>query len=258
MEKSDGKNAYWCVVSGSDLWLVDGQIPFGSAQQWDLPQDKAILVDLYQNSPVYWLNAADIEQDRSLSSLRELLGIDEALFLSASKAVQYGHMSQTIRFCPQCGGRNYLNHQQLAMQCHDCRTLHYPRIFPCIIVAVRKEKQILLAQHPRHRSGMYTVIAGFVEVGETLEQCVAREVREETGIEVTNIRYFGSQPWAFPSSMMMAFLADYRGGELKPDYSELSDANWFGMNNLPPVAPQGTIARALIEQTLVNIAQDHH
>ncbi|EGR0550032.1 NAD(+) diphosphatase [Vibrio cholerae] len=256
VEKSDGKNAYWCVVSGSDLWLVDGQIPYGSAEQWDLPQEKAILVDRCQNSPVYWLNAADIEQDRPLSSLRELLGVDEALFLAASKAVQYGHMSQTIRFCPQCGGRNYLNHQQLAMQCHDCRTLHYPRIFPCIIVAVRKQQQILLAQHPRHRNGMYTVIAGFVEVGETLEQCVAREVLEETGIVVTNIRYFGSQPWAFPSSIMMAFLADYDTGELKPDYSELSDANWFGIENLPPVAPRGTIARALIEQTLADIAQD--
>ncbi|POB66029.1 NAD(+) diphosphatase, partial [Vibrio vulnificus] len=172
------------------------------------------------------------------------------------KAIQYGHMTQTMRFCPQCGGRNHLNHNQLAMQCGECRTLHYPRIFPCIIVAVRKQQRILLAQHPRHRNGMYTVIAGFVEVGETLEQCVAREVKEETGIEVTNIRYFGSQPWAFPSSMMMAFLADYHAGELKPDYSELADAKWFASDNLPPVAPTGTIARALIEQTLLNMRSD--
>src|SRR5690606_23719735 len=136
------------------------------------------------------------------------------------------------------------------------RTLHYPRIFPCIIVAVRKQQEILLAQHPRHRNGMYTVIAGFLEVGETLEQCVAREVKEETGIDVTNIRYFGSQPWAFPSSMMMAFLADYAGGEIKPDYSELSDAQWFGLGTMPEVAPVGTIARALIEQTLLDIAAD--
>ncbi|MGL4379962.1 MAG: NAD(+) diphosphatase [Vibrio sp.] len=256
MEKSDGKNAYWCVVSGSDIWLVNGQIPYGTAQQWQLPSRHAILVDHYQNAPVYWLNAADVEQDHPLSSLRELLNVDQALFLAASKAIQYGHMSQTLRFCPQCGGRNYLNHQELAMQCHDCRTLHYPRIFPCIIVAVRKSQQILLAQHPRHRNGMYTVIAGFVEVGETLEQCVAREVLEETGIEVTNIRYFASQPWAFPSSMMMAFLADYHRGELKPDYSELSDANWFGLDKLPPVAPSGTIARALIEQTLADIRHE--
>ncbi|EEW11612.1 NADH pyrophosphatase [Vibrio mimicus VM573] len=100
MEKSDGKNAYWCVVSGSDIWLVDGQVPFGSAQQWDLPLSNAIFVDHYQNSPVYWLNAADLEQDRPLSSLRELLGVDEALFLAASKAVQYGHMSRNHAFLP--------------------------------------------------------------------------------------------------------------------------------------------------------------
>ncbi|WP_283159528.1 NADH pyrophosphatase zinc ribbon domain-containing protein, partial [Vibrio cholerae] len=102
-----------------------------------------------------------------------------ALFLAASKAVQYGHMSQTIRFCPQCGGRNYLNHQQLAMQCHDCRTLHYPRIFPCIIVAVRKQQQILLAQHPRHRNGMYTVIADkivwFGSYGHIAPLCLQQE-----------------------------------------------------------------------------------
>ena len=141
------------------------------------------------------------------------------------------------------------------MQCGECRTLHYPRIFPCIIVAVRKQDQILLAQHPRHRNGMYTVIAGFLEVGETLEQCVAREVKEETGIDVTNIRYFGSQPWAFPSSMMMGFLADYQSGSVKPDYSELSDAQWFSVEEMPPVAPEGTIARALIERTVADIKQ---
>ena len=93
---------------------------------------------------------------------------------------------------------------------------------------------------------MYTVIAGFLEVGETLETCVAREVEEETGIKVKNIRYFGSQPWAFPSSMMMAFLADYESGEIRPDFSELKDAQWFETSELPLVAPEGTIARALI------------
>lgn len=246
-------NAYWCVVSGSEVWLVDHALPFGSAQALALPEENAIKIGDYNELPVMWLNAHDLEQSLPLTSLRDCLALAEPLFLLISKAVQYSHMTQTLRFCPICGGRNHLNHNQIAMQCGDCRTLHYPRIFPCIIVAVRNGDQILLAQHPRHRNGMYTVIAGFVEVGETLEQCVAREVKEETGIDVSNIRYFASQPWAFPSSLMMGFLADYQGGELKPDYSELSDAQWFTARNLPSVAPHGTIARALIEQTINDI-----
>ncbi|EEX93455.1 NADH pyrophosphatase [Vibrio orientalis CIP 102891 = ATCC 33934] len=252
LNKSDTnrtQNCYWCVVSGSDVWLVDNAIPFGNAQDFHLPTSSAIEIGRYNSAPVLWLNAAEIEHEIELVSLRECLDFPRELFLLFSKAVQYSHMTQSMRFCPLCGGRNHLNHNQLAMQCGDCRTLHYPRIFPCIIVAVRKQGQILLAQHPRHRNGMYTVIAGFVEVGETLEQCVAREVKEETGINVKNIQYFASQPWAFPSSLMMGFIAEYHSGELKPDYSELSDARWFDFNALPAIAPKGTIARELIEHT---------
>lgn len=256
LDKSDTNRAqksYWCVVSGSEVWLVDNAIPYGTAQDLSLPANSAIEIGRYNNAPVLWLNVAEVERDMELVSLRECLHFPSELFLLLSKAVQYSHMTQTMRFCPLCGGRNHLNHNQLAMQCKDCRTLHYPRIFPCIIVAVRKEKQILLAQHPRHRNGMYTVIAGFLEVGETLEQCVAREVKEETGVNVKNIEYFASQPWAFPSSMMMGFTAEYESGVLKPDYSELSDAQWFDIDDLPPVAPEGTIARALITNTVATI-----
>jgi NAD+ diphosphatase len=250
---SDIKTAYWCVVSGSDLWMIDGTLPLGRAEQWTLPEASAREIGSYNGYPIYWLNESDVEGDLEMHSLRELLQADEALFLAASKAVQYGHMTQSQRFCSHCGGRTHLNHRDMAMQCQDCRTLHYPRIFPCIIVAVRHDDKILLAQHSRHKNSMYTVIAGFVEAGETLEQCVAREVLEETGIQVKNIRYFGSQPWAFPSSMMMAFLADYESGEIKPDYHELNDAAWFTPEYIPPVAPEGTIARSLIDQTIVAI-----
>ncbi len=256
LKNSDTKIAYWCVVSGSEIWTINGELPLGSAGEYSLPLEKAVVVDSCDGYPVMWVNYADLDDEREMTSLRELLHLKPELFLAISKALQYGHMSQTLRFCPQCGGRNYLNHNQLAMQCSECRTLHYPRIFPCIIVAVRNQDKILLAQHPRHRNGMYTVIAGFLEVGETLEQCVAREVLEETGIHVKNIHYFGSQPWAFPSSMMMGFVAEYDSGTIKPDYSELSDAQWFLASALPPVAPEGTIARALIEHTLSEIEKD--
>ncbi|GLT16325.1 NADH pyrophosphatase [Vibrio zhanjiangensis] len=245
--------AYWCLVSRSEVWLVNNALPCGSAKELSLPQAMGIKIGEYQNFPVVWLNSDEVDQDLPMTSLRDCLFLPEPLFLLISKAIQYDHMTQTLRFCSICGGRNHHNNNQLAMQCGDCRTLHYPRIFPCIIVAVRRDKQILLAQHSRHRSGMYTVIAGFVEVGETLEQCVAREVKEETGIDITNIRYFSSQPWAFPSSLMVGFLADYQKGDLKPDHTELDSLGWFCADTLPQVAPHGTIARALIEQTIKDI-----
>ena len=245
--------AYWLVVRGSDIWLVNDEVPKGSATSLNLPFDKAIVIGEYQNLPVLWLNESELEQDLAMVSLREHLLLPEDLFLLASKAIQYGHMTQTQRFCSQCGGRNFLNHNEIAMQCGECRVIHYPRIYPCIIVAVRNQDKILLAQHPRHKGGMYTVIAGFLEVGETLEQCVAREVKEETGVNIKNIRYFGSQPWAFPSSMMIAFVADYDSGDIQPDYTELADVKWFTPQQLPPVAPEGTIARALIDHTVEEI-----
>ncbi|WP_394245569.1 NAD(+) diphosphatase [Vibrio astriarenae] len=248
----------WIVVKDSTIWLQNGRVPEGTASELNLPIENARHLGDFQGKAYYWINEADVSESLDMVSLRDCLDFPEPLFLLMSKAIQFGHMTQSMRYCPTCGGRNHLNNNQLAMQCGDCRTLHYPRIFPCIIVAVRKDNQILLAQHPRHRNGMYTVIAGFLEVGETLEQCVAREIKEETGIDVTNIRYFGSQPWAFPSSMMMAFLADYAGGVVKPDYQELSDANWFGVDDMPEVAPQGTIARALIEKTLDDIKSESY
>jgi len=252
-DKKKSRQAYWIIVNGSDVWCPEGQIPFGYAEQFELPADKAICVGNYDSKPVMWLNDADIEQELELVSLRQLLLIDNELFLLLSKAVQYGHMSQTLRFCPQCGGRNFLNHIEIAMQCGECRAIHYPRIYPCTIVGVHKQDKILLAQHPKHKTGMYTVIAGFMEVGETLEQCAAREVKEETGIEIKNIRYFASQPWAFPSSMMVGYLAEYDSGEIKVDPTELNDARWFDVDELPEVAPEGTIARSIIDQLVAEI-----
>lgn len=249
MLKKDQK-VNWCIVDGSALHLQDKTLPYGSAEELNLPTEHAVIIGELEGIPCVLMNASELDDELEMTPLRELLPLPEAAFLMASRAVQYGYMAVSQRFCSQCGGRNHLNHNQLAMQCNDCRTLDYPRIFPCIIVAIRKGDKVLLAQHARHKSGMHTVIAGFVEVGETLEQCVAREIKEETGINVTNIRYFGSQPWAFPSSMMMAFLADYDSGDIRVDDFELSSAGWFSANELPAVAPKGTIARALIEHTL--------
>ncbi len=118
-------------------------------------------------------------------------------------------------------------------------------------MAVRKGRQILLANHQRHKGGIYTTLAGFVEAGEPIEQTVQREVWEESGLKIRNVRYFGSQPWSFPHSLMLGFLADYDSGEIKLQESELCDARWFDCDEpLPELPPKGTIALALIEATL--------
>ncbi|MFC7002798.1 NAD(+) diphosphatase [Pseudobowmanella zhangzhouensis] len=142
---------------------------------------------------------------------------------------------------------------ELATQCSRCSHRCYPRISPCVIVAIRKDKQILLAQGTRHTNGMYSTLAGFVESGETLEQAVHREVFEEVGIRVTNLRYFSSQPWPFPHSLMVGFLADYAGGEITPEPKEIADAKWFDADKLPLIPPTFSIAGHLIQHTLALI-----
>lgn len=137
-----------------------------------------------------------------------------------------------------------------AMLCSHCRERYYPQIAPCIIVAIRRDDAILLAQHTRHRNGVHTVLAGFVEVGETLEQAVAREVMEESGIRVKNLRYVTSQPWPFPQSLMTAFMADYAEGDIVVDKKELLSADWYRYDDLPLLPPPGTVARRLIEDTV--------
>ena len=248
------EKGYWCIVKDRQLYLEDQQLPLKEPSEVGFDVENVVEVGRYQGYPVYWLEAPEGTGETGFASLRALLTVNGELFNLAGRAIQLSHMLHSQRFCPQCGSECRLAHAELAMVCQGCSSHHYPRLSPCVIVAVRKQDKILLAQHPRHKTGMYTVIAGFVEAGETLEQCVAREVLEETGIAVTNIRYFGSQPWAFPSNLMMGFLADYHSGEISPDYAELSDAIWAGADSLPELAPPGTIARALIEQTLTLMA----
>ncbi|OOE86277.1 NAD(+) diphosphatase [Salinivibrio sharmensis] len=240
---------YVCAVTKGKLWLPNGELPCIPLSKLPFSGGDIVTVGDYQHTPVVGaFNCNPMLPDNEMASLRDLLPCLSAdLFALVGRAVQLDYMRQQQAYCGRCGQHTEFDIQAVAMWCSCCQRHDYPRVSPCVIVAVRDDKRLLLAQHPRHKTGMYTVIAGFVEPGETLEQCVAREVEEETGIQVKNIRYMDSQPWAFPSNLMMGFLAEYAGGELRPDYEELTDAQWFDCNALPPVAPKGTIARRLIE-----------
>lgn len=180
--------------------------------------------------------------------LRQLYGrVPDQLFGLLGRAAQLLEWNRGHRFCGRCGEPTLPSRNELAKECPGCGTLHYPRLNPAVIVSVRREREILLGRSPHFQPGVYSVLAGFVEPGESLEETVAREVMEEVGVEVQGISYFGSQPWPFPHSLMIAFTAEYAGGEIRIDHRELEDAGWFRVDALPKLPAPLSIARALVD-----------
>jgi NAD+ diphosphatase len=181
-------------------------------------------------------------------NLRKLYGIVAAdLHRLAVRASHLVYWDRTNSFCGVCGAPTINSRTETAKICTQCGHIAYPRIAPAIITAIIKQDQILLARSNRFPPNFYSVIAGFVEPGETLEECVRREVREEVGLEVGNIRYFTSQPWPFPDSLMVAFIADYQSGEIKVDGREILAADWFVPEHFPEIPGGYSVARKLLD-----------
>ena len=178
-------------------------------------------------------------------SLLNLVGA-EAVSL-AGRAIQLLDWQKNHRYCGRCGTPTAMKPGEFSMLCPACGLVAYPRISPAVMVLISRGDELLLARSPRFKPGVFSALAGFVEAGETLEQCAKREVLEEVGIEITNLRYFKSQPWPFPDSLMMAFFADYAGGTINPDPSEIEAANWFSRSALPMLPEPVTLARQLID-----------
>ena len=177
-------------------------------------------------------------------------GIDEDLFVLGGRAVQIIEWDRTHQYCGRCGTRNETKQDERAKRCPKCQLLSFPRLSPAIIVMVERDGKILLARSPHFPTKMYSVLAGFVEPGETIEECVAREIKEEVGITVENIRYFASQPWPFPNSLMLGFTAEYAGGEIEVDGVEIAEAAWFSPDAMPAIPGRISISRRLIDYFL--------
>jgi NAD+ diphosphatase len=183
-----------------------------------------------------------------VAGLRSIFSdLGEDTFLLAGRATQLVEWATTHRFCGRCGTATERVPTERCMRCPACGLTAYPRIAPAVIVLVRKGDEALLARGARFPASFYSTLAGFVEVGESLEETVAREIEEEVGVRVKNVRYFGSQPWPFPHSLMVGFTAEWASGELKPDGAEILEAAWFRATDLPPVPPPISIARRLID-----------
>ena len=191
------------------------------------------------------------------SGLRALFfRIPEPVLAIAARAFQVVEWDRTHRYCGCCGTPTRDKPGERAKECPACGYTAYPRVTPAMMVLVTRGRELLLARAPRFPPGMYSALAGFVEPGETIEDCIHREVREEVGIEVGAIRYFASQSWAFPHSLMIAYTAEYAGGELKPDETEIAEARWFGWDAVPDLPPSISISRRLIEATVARLAGD--
>ena len=214
-------------------------------------------VAVYQAEPCFAASARDgsgaprlrAEPAGSLVEVgyRELYGAigDDELAL-VGRAIQIVDWEETTRFCPRCGSATDPATDECVKRCPACALTQYPHLAPAMIVGVVRDGKLLLGQSPRFAGRFHSILAGFVEPGETVEECIRREVYEEVGITVDSIRYFGSQPWPFPHSLMLGFTAEYDSGELAPDPAEIVHADWYAPHELPNVPGEVSISGRII------------
>lgn len=179
-------------------------------------------------------------------SFRELFAQNHPLANSLARGLAILNWRKKARFCGKCGNQLHDSTDETAKVCLSCGSVYYPSIAPAMIVLVQKEDKILLARHKQRNTDVFTCLAGYVEAGESVEECVAREVREEAGIEITNIRYAGSQSWPYPDQIMLGYYADWKSGKLVPEANEISELKWFSKNDLPSIPQPGSMAYRLI------------
>ncbi|GAB6172214.1 NAD(+) diphosphatase [Paradesulfitobacterium aromaticivorans] len=255
--KADGDvTAYWLLFKGNRILLskkdkVQFTLPEIDLYKLSKKLIRSQYLDRVEGRSCY---VAELTPDTvapegmSFYDLRRLLGkIPDDLFFLAGKASHILHWDRTHQYCSQCGAQTENKMDERAKLCPSCGFVNYPRISPAIIVAITRGREILLAKGSRFQADFYSVLAGFVEPGETFEECVQREVEEEVGLKVKNIKYFGSQPWPFPDSLMVGFTAEYASGDIIIDKNEIVDAGWFSVEQLPLIPGIGSIARQLID-----------
>jgi NAD+ diphosphatase len=242
------------VFRRRELLIVgDGQLPeLAALNALDLESIGSQFLGILGDRQCHSVEVAvDCKAPRGMAfhDLRALYGrIEDHLHEMAGRAVQIVEWDRSHRFCGVCGKPTERSGSERSRSCPDCRIPQFPRLSPAMIVAVERNDEILLARSPHFPAGIYSVLAGFVEPGESVEEAVAREVMEEAGIRVSNVRYFGSQPWPFPHSLMLGFKADYESGDVHIGEPEIEDARWFRADAMPSFFP----GRMSISQWLIH------
>jgi NAD+ diphosphatase len=253
------EKALWFIFRGRDILIKVRKNPGAIPQLLDfgelgLPAVREQYLGVLEGTHCYSVELpADAKAPEGMEfvDLRKAHSeISEGCFELVNKAVQVVEWDRTNQFCSRCGTKTMQKPGERGKECPSCGELFYPRISPAIIVLIRKGHEVLLARSPNFPPGVYSLIAGFVEPGETAEAAVAREVWEEVGIKVKNITYFGTQAWPFPNSLMIGFTAEYDSGDLCPDGCEIEDTKWFSADELPFLPGKISISRKLIDHFL--------
>lgn len=254
-----GGEGVWVWMRGTDLFLAEEEgelrLPSGPLPVVLEPlADRAVYLGTWQGLPCRALPLSRSTEPPEGVAAHNLLGaaphLGIALLSLGGMAGQVLHWEKGSRHCSLCGGSMERLPGEWGKKCAGCGYLHFPHIHPCVIVLVRRPGQVLLARKAQWPEGRYGLVAGFVDFSECLEEAVAREVMEETGLRVKNVRYVGSQSWPFPSQLMAGFVADYDGGEIVVDRVELEDARWFAVDELPELPPRRSIARFILDAHL--------
>jgi len=253
-------SAFYFAFRGNQLLInsIDEQIDVPLYPETEMPEVRFLRrqnIGYYDGIPCYSLElheSVEPPENMAFQTLRELFfRMDEDLLQIAGRAYQVVNWDRDHQFCGRCGSRMVGSRREHSKKCPNCGLVNFPRIAPAVIMSITRGDEILLARSPRFQPGRYSVLAGFVEPGETLEETVARETYEETGILIKNIRYFGSQPWPFPNSLMIGFTAEYDSGEIVVDGVEIEDAGWFTPDTLPGLPSAYSISRSLIDNYLL-------
>lgn len=242
--------AYWFPFRGTKLILQDRTLISATGESLvDLQPQQTLFVGTIDGVACL---ACEVDEQLPLSQnlrafdLRALFGLlDETAYSVVGYASQLLHWQRTSRYCPACGTANGSLGESWSRTCPACGHTGYPPVIPAVLALVHNGEHILLSHKPGWGK-RYSIFAGFVEPGESLEDCVRREVAEEAGITVADVTYCGSQPWPFPSQMMVGFQAHYATGEPQPDMQELDDVRWFHVDNLPDYPPQLSLSGQLI------------
>jgi NAD+ diphosphatase len=255
---SGGPVAWFVIRSGEVLVTEDGDFPAGSAAdlgvEGDDPAEEPVFLGLLGGVPAWAVGVGpEVEPPEGMrfDQLRALSGrLPERSWTLAGRAVQLVEWGRTHRFCGRCGHATEPSPGERAKRCPACSLLAFPRLAPAIITLVERGDEVLLANGRAFGVPMYSCLAGFVEPGESLEEAVRREVAEEVGVSLGQVRYFASQPWPFPHSLMVGFNATWASGDIEIDPEEIVDAGWFRADAMPLIPPGLSIARWLIDEWL--------